>query len=275
MKYWSDSHNSAFGCTRCSPGCSECWAEKTCARMAESPATAKLTEAAVHKGMWTGAVVCHQDRIPMKLDRTPRAVVFAMCWLTDLFHRRVPSNFIRAQLLEVNRQARVRWAAGRPPHRYLFLTRRYERMAYEVSNLLVDVRDIPGALFGATCCTAAELVEADAALAHLNAPRWLSLEPLMSDPEMRLVGTVDWKWLVLGGQSNGRPLALSHARQVRDWCIETETPLLFKQHGGRNREQPPTIDGETFLFTPDGSLVLVDPKGADAPAGITGKWSWS
>ena len=270
MKYWSDSYNPAFGCTRCSPGCSACWAEKTCARMAESPATARLVGAATHNGMWTGAILCHPDRIPLKLDRAKRSAVFAMCWLADLFHSDVPSEFIRAVLLEVNRQARTRWAAGLPPHRYLFLTKRYERMVLEVNAVLAEVRDIPGALFGASCCTAVEMDNACRALEQLNAPRWLSLEPLMDNPLMFTGGRDGsprepcWKWVVLGGQSNGEVLRDGLARSVRDWCIATETPLLFKQYGGRNREQPPSIDGETYLFTPEGTLALGD----------NGKWRW-
>jgi protein gp37 len=265
MKYWTHTHNPLRGCTKISPGCAECWAEKLTARLAAAGHDVGET---ISKGKWTGRVQLREDCIPMKLNQLKTGAIIAMCWLSDLFHDAVPSSFIQAQLRESNRQARMRWAAGLPRHTYLYLTKRYERM---VDELIASKLDPPGHLFGASVCTEAEMDDATIAFSRL--PRelssWLSMEPLLENPLMTIGQHSErppiWKWIVLGGMSNGREVDPRYVREVIDWCVKHETPLLFKQWGGNNYQQPPIIDGESYLFTPEGTLT----RGAD------NKWRWS
>jgi len=63
------------------------------------------------------------------------------------------------------------------------------------------------------------------------AVRFLSIEPLLEDlGELNLDG-IDW--VIVGGESGpkARPMHPNWARSIRDQCIESKTPFLFKQWG--------------------------------------------
>jgi len=274
VRYWTHSHNAVYGCTKASVGCSRCWALGMAQRMASNPAARHLVEGVLTvNGGWSGKVNCHEDRLSMReLEGAHHRPVVAVDWGGDLFHEHVPDDFAVRRLLEADRVARVRYAKGRAPAHFLFLTKRYERAATLVQRATAGSPSgtLEGVMLGASVCTGMELELATAAYQNLRAlgTRWLSMEPLMTDPRLpQSVGPRNpWDWVVLGGQSNGQKLHESNALAVRDWCIDTETPLLFKQHGGATAERAPhdengapLLDGEAFLDLPHGALLTKVP----------------
>lgn len=55
-----DTINPVVGCSHCSPGCDNCYAERFAARLAKNPATAKKYAGVVDEnGKWTGSVRYH------------------------------------------------------------------------------------------------------------------------------------------------------------------------------------------------------------------------
>jgi protein gp37 len=265
MKYWTHSHNSAFGCTKVSPGCACCWAEAMAKRMSNSPtAAAELVDGTVGKYGWTGQVNVHLNRTDCsRVARMRWPQVVAMCWMSDLFHESVPESFILAQLKATADASRLRRKLGiRGKHRWLYLTKRYERMrkvvdkAIAAAILSTSWRDH---WFGASCCTAKELERASNELVTFSAHTWLSLEPLVSEPDLTRVPIQAWDWVVLGGMSGGCGLNPQWARAVREWCANW-APFLFKQWGGHGRQPVPDLDGNQFLATPWGELVEVKGK---------------
>jgi len=108
---WNLSH----GCTRVSPGCGDrsgggCWAE----RMAN-----RHCDASTRNGRWSGEVVLFPERLSQPLHWRKPAVV-AVQFMGDLFHERVPFEFIAA----------VFGVMAACQHlTFLLLTKRPERMA--------------------------------------------------------------------------------------------------------------------------------------------------
>jgi protein gp37 len=235
--------------------------------MAGNKAAKHLVAGAIEDGKWTGKVTTHLDRIPMtKLENAKLPKIVSVCWTTDLFHDSVPDSFIDAQLKESIRCNAARIEKGAKPHIFLYLTKRFERLVLRVQEAF-RFGYLTEHYFGASACSGEELQQAEMAFAHLHTKRWLSCEPLLEDVgylAKRTNPTFDWA--VCGGESSGDAVRLAGARDIRDWCEATKTPFLFKQWGGSNRDQPPTLDGRTHLEVPGGKLVQSSPGGI---------WYWS
>jgi len=108
---WTDATwNPVTGCTKVSPGCAHCYAE----RMAK-----RLQAAGVEKYRNGFKVTLHPDELERPLRwRKPRMVF--VCSMSDLFHDDVPDDFIRAVFDVMNITRR---------HTFQVLTKRAERMA--------------------------------------------------------------------------------------------------------------------------------------------------
>lgn len=116
---WTDeTWNPVAGCTKCSPGCLNCYAEKMAARLKwignDNPQYLGKTDA---EGNWTGKIECCDWLLGKPLHwKTPRRIF--VCSMSDLFHEKVPFEFI----------ARVFLIAQRCPwHTFLLLTKRIEK----------------------------------------------------------------------------------------------------------------------------------------------------
>jgi len=122
------------GCTRISPGCEHCWAERMTQRqvnMGNYPAEV------VKDWRWTGKVVCDYDKIGPAFKSLPKKVGkrVAVQLMADLFHKDVPFDFIVAV-----------WGAmaSMPHHTFQVLTKRAERMAEFFAWLDADRPDSNG-----------------------------------------------------------------------------------------------------------------------------------
>ncbi len=95
------------GCTKCSPGCANCWAIKDIWRMSHHP-NPKISER--HTGLvckaedgslnWTGEVRCWDERLKIPVEnakrRNHKPTAYFVCSRTDLFHPAVPAEMITA-----------------------------------------------------------------------------------------------------------------------------------------------------------------------------------
>jgi len=224
--------NPVTGCTKVSPGCDNCYAEKIVERF---------------HGKGAFAVVRRSDDklfLPFRWRRPRRVFVNSM---SDLFHDDVPDSFI-ANVWSV--------MARTPRHTYQVLTKRHARMRALLSSAAFQdhVRSIaPGAAWPPPNVWLGVSVEnqkwADirvpALLATPAAVRWLSCEPLLGPVDLiRAVNKLDWldpaslqpggiDWVVAGGESGrgARPMHPDWARSLRDQCARSGVPYFFKQHG--------------------------------------------
>lgn len=208
---WTDATwNPVTGCTKISPGCKNCYAERLALRL----------QAMGNPRYRTGFAVTLQDDqvdLPLRWKRPRRIFVNSM---SDLFHEAIPEDYIR-RIFEV--MAAANW------HVFQVLTKRARRLA----ELAPGLPWPPNVWQGVSVENAdyvwriAELTKVPAAV------HFLSVEPLLGAiPKLPLDG-IDW--VIVGGESGPghRSIKREWVRQIRDQCTACGVPFFFKQWGGR------------------------------------------
>ena len=217
--------NPVTGCTKVSPGCRFCYAERMSKRL-RAMGTDRYRDGF--------KLTLQPDLLDVPLRwRKPR-VIFVNS-MSDLFHPDVPDEFIR-------RVFAVMAEAGR--HTFQVLTKRPERVAglrRELPwppNVWIGT-SVESAAYGWRSGTIGELAEA--------AVRFLSVEPLLGPVPNLPLGGIDW--VIAGGESGprARPMEAAWVRDVRDRCAAAGVPFFFKQWGGVNKKRTGRVlDGRTW-----------------------------
>lgn len=262
IEWATDVWNPVTGCTKVSPGCKFCYAERVATRYWGAR---KFTD-----------VRLHPDRLDAPLHwRRPRRIFVNS--MSDLFHEAVPDEFLD-RIFTVMALA--------PRHTFQVLSKRAERMhAYLVSS------DTPGRVAHAILrgdqwstkpggdwplrnCWMGVSVE-DQARADERIPwllktpaavRFLSVEPLLGPVDLNRFlrpggrdGAAERPgvdWVIVGGESGGppdrslvahsqelatpggrdgwwpKPEAETWVRSLRDQCVKAGVPWFLKQWGG-------------------------------------------
>ncbi len=242
IEWAEESWNPTTGCTKASPGCAHCWAE----RMAR-----RLRGMGQERYAHGFRVTTHEDLLERPLHWAKPRLVY-VSFMGDLFHQEVPDEFI-TRVFDVMRRA--------SRHRFHLLTKRPERLAHMSTRL-----PWPANVWaGATVEDAAHVSRADWLRQTPAALKYLCLEPLLG-PVDRLDLT-DIGWVILGGESGpgARPLHPDWARSVRDQCLAAGVPFWFKQWGGvRRKETGRALDGREWLQRPQepGQLTIAGLQAA-------------
>ena len=216
--------NPVTGCTKVSPGCARCYAERLARRLRAmgSPKYARGFEVALHRETLDDPLRWRQPRL-----------VFVNS-MSDLFHDAVPDAFVEAVFRTMN-------AASR--HTFQVLTKRPERAAALGRRL----RWTANVWLGTSVETEPYLRRLEPLRRTPAAVKFLSLEPLLGPlPSLELDG-VDW--VIAGGESGpgARPLDPDWARAIRDKCARSGVPFFFKQWGGTQRKKAGRLlDGRTW-----------------------------
>jgi len=216
--------NPVTGCTKVSPGCKHCYAERMAKRLRAmgQPKYANEFKLTTH---------------PMYLDqplgwKKPRMVFVNS--MSDLFHEEVPLSFID-QVFDVMRRA--------SQHTFQVLTKRSHRL------LELDPEfDWPENVWMGV---SVENQDYTFRIEHLRKTsahvKFLSLEPLLGPlPHLNLNG-IDW--VIVGGESGpgARPMDEKWVVDIRDQCQASEVPFFFKQWGGfRRKEAGRELKGRTW-----------------------------
>lgn len=180
IPYCDRTWNPIGGCTHCSPGCVNCWAE----RLVATRFTGKSRYDGLTKnGRWTGDIKLFEDRLEQPLHwRKPQRIF--VCSQADLFHPDVPFEF-------VDKMFDVIWEA--PQHAYLILTKRPKIMAAWLARKtkrLKQQQQRPIILAGISICNQKEADKKIPILLQTPAAkRWVSIEPML--------GPVDLKWNIV------------------------------------------------------------------------------
>ena len=206
--------NPVTGCTKISPGCDNCYAERLALRL----------QAMGQRNYANGFKLTLQERmleLPLKW-KTPQ-VIFVNS-MSDLFHRDVPTDYIR-RVFEVMKRAH--W------HRFQVLTKRSLRL----SRLSPILDWQPNIWMGVSIETSDYTFRIDH-LRETNAHvKFLSLEPLLSAlPRLNLRG-IDW--VIVGGESGpgARLMRKDWVVDIRNQCQASCVPFFFKQWGGTNKKK--------------------------------------
>jgi len=236
---WTESTwNPLTGCTKISPGCKFCYAERMSARL----------KAMGQRNYRNGfKLTLHEHMLDTPLRWKKPQVVFVNS-MSDLFQDNVPVAFIR-EVFATMRAAR--W------HQFQVLTKRSDRLL-EVNPKLEWADNI---WMGVSVENEEYQFRIDDLRQTGAAIKFLSLEPLLSPlPKLNLSG-IDW--VIVGGESGpgARPMHKDWVTSIRDQCSAGGVSFFFKQWGGVNKKKAGRkLDGRQY----DG-MPCVSPS-ASAPA---------
>jgi len=211
IEWTEQTWNPVVGCTKISPGCKNCYAETMARRLKAMGAPG------YEQGF---ALTLLPQRLNDPLKRSKPTVYFLNS-MSDLFHERVPDEYID-QVLDVVRRT--------PQHTYQILTKRARRMA----RYFAGGRTPPAnAWMGVSVENRKHGVPRIDFLREVPAQiRFLSVEPLLED-----VGALDLRdihWVIVGGESGAkaRPMRPEWAESVQQQCEDQGVAFFFKQWGG-------------------------------------------
>ena len=217
------------GCTKVSPGCKHCYAERMAGRL-------HAMGAAAYRNGFELTLQPQKLDLPLRWRRPQTIFVNSM---SDLFHEDVPTDYVR-RVFDVMRRAS--W------HRFQVLTKRAERLA----ELDAELVWAPNIWMGVSVESAAYAWRIDCLRRTRARVRFLSLEPLLGPLEgLHLSGI---HWVIVGGESGpgARPMEAPWVRSVRDQCLRAGVPFFFKQWGGVNKKRAGRVlDGRTWDEMPD------------------------
>jgi len=222
---WTEaSWNPVTGCTKASPGCFNCYAERMAKRLQAmgQPNYRDGFRVALHPAMLDA---------PLNWSRSQLVFVNSM---SDLFHEDVPLDFIQ-QVFTVMSRARQ--------HSFQVLTKRSERL-----EALAKKPPWPSNVWIGVSVESADYAYRIDHLRHVPAStRFVSFEPLLADAgKPDLTGI---HWAIVGGESGpgARPMEPGWALALRDQCIRQSVPFFFKQWGGVHKKKAGRIlDGRVW-----------------------------
>lgn len=298
---WTDeTWNPVTGCTKVSPGCDNCYAERITNRFGGPGAF--------------DTVVLHPDRLDAPRHwRKPRRVFVNS--MSDLFHDDVPDEFI-ARVFAV--------MAACQEHTFQILTKRPGRMAswvrrvqqcehgwwthdgsnplgaYDGTGIIVAGKEgwpLPNVWLGTSVedqrwadVRIPKLLETPAAVRFLSCEpllgpvsfRWARWQPLSREPGGRtdhLDGLRRLDWVIVGGESGpgARPMHPDWARSIRDQCVAAGVPFFFKQwgewaegsEGDLRRTDAVARDGRHWPWIGLGAVVDADVQRDPGPHGLS------
>ncbi len=212
---WTDATwNPVTGCTKVSPGCRNCYAERMSKRLQAmgSPNYQHGFRLATHE---------RSLDLPLRWKKPRNIFVNSM---SDLFHEDVPFEFIERVFETMNR---ADW------HRFQVLTKRSEILA-KYAERLKWTRNI---WMGASIETREHLGRADILRGVPAAVKFLSLEPLLGP--LGQLDLTDISWVIVGGESGpgARPIQGEWVIEIRDQCVAASVPFFFKQWGGVQKKR--------------------------------------
>jgi protein gp37 len=220
--------NPVTGCDKVSPGCAHCYAETFAERWRGIPG--HPYEQGFDLRLWP-------NRLEQPLRwRRPRTIFVNS--MSDLFHERIPEEFVR-EVFEV--MLRADW------HVFQILTKRHERLA-ELADALPWP---PNVWMGVSIENRRFVHRADYLRQVPAAVRFISAEPLLGPLEGLDLTGIDW--LIAGGESGPRhrPVRPEWVRALRDRCLDERIAFFFKQWGGvRSKSGGRVLDGRTWDQTP-------------------------
>lgn len=206
--------NPVTGCSKVSPGCKHCYAERMAIRLRE------MGQKKYQNGF---SPAIHPDVLKMPLLWKKPQVIFVNS-MSDLFMHEIPEEFIQATF-DVMKKAH--W------HTFQILTKRSER--------LMNLNDFISWSENVWMGVSVENEDYTFRIDHLrkiNARvKFLSIEPLLGPiPNLNLSG-IDW--VIVGGESGpgARPMKKEWVLMILEHCQKAKVPFFFKQWGGKNKKK--------------------------------------
>jgi protein gp37 len=238
---WTDATwNPVTGCTKITPGCDFCYAERFSERFR--------------------GVVGHPFENGFDLKLRPERLEQPLAWrkprrifvnsMSDLFHKKVPRTFIDSVF---DTMEAADW------HTFQVLTKRSSLMARYLHSRYGAGKAPSHIWLGVSVEDAKNAIRVKHLSSAAASVKFVSFEPLLAS-----VGKIDLTgidWAIVGGESGprARPMVEAWAIEIRDQCRLANVAFFFKQWGGvrpksggrllRGREwnQYPEISKEVHL----------------------------
>ena len=234
---WTDcTWNPVTGCTKISPGCKHCYAERLAKRL-------KAMGQANYRNAFKLTLQPQMLELPLHWKSPKRIFVNSM---SDLFHEDVPVDYIK-KVFEI--MGRAHW------HQYQVLTKRSEH----VLQLSKELNWAPQIWMGVSVESEKYSYRIDQLRQTAAHVKFLSLEPLLGPLTNLNLRGIDWA--IVGGESGpgARPLESAWVTEIRDQCLKADVPFFFKQWGGvQKKKTGRTLEGRTWDQMPvDAELVTL------------------
>jgi protein gp37 len=232
---WTDATwNPVRGCTKITPGCKYCYAERFAERFRGVPG--------------------HPFEQGFDLRLIPEKLADPLRWqapkmifvnsMSDLFHEGVSDEYIQAV-------ARVMVQANW--HTFQVLTKRSTRMRDLLKSKLKFAARHQHIWWGVSVEDKRYGIPRISDLRGSGAAvKFLSVEPLLEDLGIINLDQIDW--MIVGGESGpgARPIEANWVRSLRKQCRDFRVKFFFKQWGGvRKHTSGRLLDGRTYDEFPE------------------------
>ena len=226
--------NPLTGCTKVSPGCKHCYAERLAVRL----------KAMGQRNYRNGFnLTLHESMLSVPLRWKSPQLIFVNS-MSDLFQKGVPLEFIQKVFGTMHA---ANW------HVFQVLTKRAERLLECDPQLQWPDNVWMG--------VSVENQKYTFRIDHLRRTRakikFLSLEPLLGP--LSHLDLTDIDWVIVGGESGpgARPMDPSWVEDVRDQCLRAGVAFFFKQWGGVNKKRTGrNLEGRTWDEMPQVAAAL-------------------
>jgi protein gp37 len=222
---WTESTwNPVTGCTKVSPGCKHCYAERMALRL----------QAMGQRNYVNGfKLTTHEHMLDLPLGWKKPQVIFVNS-MSDLFHKDVPLEFIQKVFGVMHTASwHIFQVLTKRASRLLELNREIDWSSNVWMGVSVENQDYTFRI--------EYLRQTDA---HV---KFLSLEPLLGPLQNLDLTGIDW--VIVGGESGpgARPIRREWVVDIRDQCLAADTPFFFKQWGGvRKKRSGRVLQGRTW-----------------------------
>lgn len=222
---WTDATwNPVTGCTKISPGCTHCYAERLAKRL-------KAMGQANYRNGFKLTLQPQMLELPLRWKTPKRIFVNSM---SDLFHEDVPTDYIKS-VFDI--MGRASW------HQYQVLTKRSGR----VLELKRQLEWAPQIWMGVSVENNKYKFRIDDLRETSAHVKFLSLEPLLGPLGKLNLRGIDWA--IVGGESGpgARLVDAEWVTEIRDQCLEAGVAFFFKQWGGvQKKKTGRTLEGRTW-----------------------------
>ncbi len=230
---WTDSTwNPVTGCTKVSPGCKHCYAERLTKRLKA------MGQSKYSNGF---KLTTHEQSLEQPLHWKKPKMIFVSS-MSDLFHQDVPFEFIQKAF---NVMRRASW------HTFQVLTKRSKRLV-DISRKI----EWPTNVWTGVSVENSDYVFRIDHIRQTNAQvKFLSIEPLLGP--LANLELVDIDWVIVGGESGAgaRPMKEKWVIDIKDQCLAMDVPFFFKQWGGVQRKKKGRLlQGQTWNQIPTRTL---------------------
>lgn len=230
--------NPTTGCSKISPGCTHCYAERMAKRLQA------MGQPKYEQGF---RVVCHEECLEELFTWKKPCMVFVNS-MSDLFHEEIPLKFIQKVFVTMEQC---------PQHIFQVLTKRSQRLK-EIFDKLVWPENVWIGVSVENAGTQKRIYDLQQIPA---AVRFLSCEPLLGPLDNLPLDGIHW--VIVGGESGpgARPMKKAWVESILRQCQTRDIPFFFKQWGGvRKKQAGRTLHGTTYNALPKSAARFPSAK---------------